>query len=228
MSIHLSQLPEIKIVRHARAKCLRLRVQPTQIRLTAPVLCSKRQIQNFIEQSEVWLLKTWQQQQQKIATQDQSLPTELKLFNLDCFIQVAYQTQKQNFIFDVENLHLYISDREPKTYLKAFVMSYAKQHLPIYLQQIAQACVLDFTQCTVRQAKTRWGSCTSKHAIMLNSALVLMSKEITRYVCVHELAHTQHFDHSARFWSLVEKHDPHFQQHRKILKSTAMPFWWQC
>lgn len=86
MSIHLSQLPEIKIVRHARAKCLRLRVQPTQIRLTAPVLCSKRQIQNFIEQSEVWLLKTWQQQQQKIATQDQSLPTELKLFNLDCCI----------------------------------------------------------------------------------------------------------------------------------------------
>lgn len=61
---------------------------------------------------------------------------------------------------------------------------------------------------------------------MLNSGLVLFPKDITRYVCVHELAHTKHFDHSASFWNEVLKHDANFQQHRKILKSTPMPWWW--
>ena len=85
---------------------------------------------------------------------------------------------------------------------------------------------MPYGKCAIRQPKTRWGSCTSKHDIMLNSGLVLFPKDITRYVCVHELAHTKHFDHSASFWNEVLKHDANFQQHRKILKSTPMPWWW--
>ena len=220
----LNELPEIKIVRHARAKCLRLRVDSTQIRLTAPVLCSKRKIQNFIDQAEEWLLKTWQQQTQNI--QQETLPTELKLFNLDQPLQIVYQTQKQSFIFDEVKNQLLISDRQPQQYLKAFVITYAKQHLPLYLEEVSQESSLSFGKCTIRQPKTRWGSCSAKHDIMLNSGLVLFPEHVTRYVCVHELAHTRHFDHSPRFWAEVHKHDENFQQHRKILKTTPMPYWW--
>lgn len=85
---------------------------------------------------------------------------------------------------------------------------------------------LKFGECSIRQPKTRWGSCTARHDIMLNSALVLVDHVITRYVCVHELAHTQHFDHSSAFWSEVEKHDANYKNHRKILKSGVMPWWW--
>ncbi|MFT4022096.1 MAG: DUF45 domain-containing protein, partial [Acinetobacter sp.] len=55
----LNQLPEIKIVRHAQAKCLRLRVYPHEIRLTVPVLCRQSQIQHFLEQSQQWLQDNW-------------------------------------------------------------------------------------------------------------------------------------------------------------------------
>ena len=220
----LNELPEIKIVRHARAKCLRLRVDSTQIRLTVPVLCSKRKIQNFIDQAEEWLLKTWQQQTQNI--QQQTLPTELKLFNLDQPLQIVYQTQKQSFIFDEVKNQLLISDRQPQQYLKAFVITYAKQHLPLYLEEVSHKISLRFGKCAIRQPKTRWGSCSAKHDIMLNSGLVLFPEHVTRYVCVHELAHTRHFDHSPRFWAEVHKHDENFQQHRKILKTTPMPYWW--
>ena len=222
----LKELPEIKIVRHARAKNLRLRVEPTQIRLTAPVLCSKRQIQNFIDQSEQWLIQTWQKQQEKIIQIDKTLPNELQLFNLDQPLQIIYQSQKHGFIFDDENLQLFISDHQPEQYLKAFVIVYAKQHLPLYLEDVSQESNLSFGNCAIRQPKTRWGSCTSKHDIMLNSGLVLFSEKIARYVCVHELAHTKHFDHSPHFWAEVHKHDVNFQQHRKLLKSTPMPYWW--
>lgn len=222
----LNDLPEIQIVRHSRAKNLRLRVEPTQIRLTAPVLCSKRQIQNFIDQSEQWLIQTWQKQQEKIVQIDKTLPNELQLFNLDQPLQIIYQSQKHGFIFDDENLKLLISDRQPEQYLKAFVIAYAKQHLPLYLGDVSQESNLSFGKCAIRQPKTRWGSCTSKHDIMLNSALVLFPKNIVRYVCVHELAHTQHFDHSPRFWAKVAKYDANYQQHRKILKTNPMLYWW--
>ena len=221
-------LPEIQITHHARATRLRLRVEPTQIRLTVPKFCSKRQIQDFLNQSEQWMVETWQKQQASLVQIAQTVPIELRLFNRQNALTVRYKTQKNAYILDEDNHQLWISDRQPESYLKSFVIAYAKQHLPVYLQQISHETGLKFTQCSIRQPKTRWGSCSAKHEIMLNSALVLFPEAITRYVCVHELAHTQHFDHSARFWSLVEKHDPHFQQHRKILKSTAMPFWWQC
>ncbi|WP_445660715.1 M48 family metallopeptidase [Acinetobacter sp. F16] len=221
-----TNLPEIQITRKLRATRLRLRVEPMQIKLTVPQFCTQRQVQDFLKQSEQWMIETWQKQQEKTGQIDKSLPTELKLFNLDQPLQIIYQTQKQSFIFDDQNLQLSVSDRQPEQYLKAFVIAYAKQYLPLYLDQISNLCNLKFGKCAVRQPKTRWGSCTSKHDIMLNSGLVLFPEKLARYVCVHELAHTKHFDHSPHFWAEVHKHDANFQQHRKLLKTTPMPYWW--
>ena len=222
----LSDLPEIQITRHVRSTRLRLKVGQQQIKLTAPVFCTQRQIQSFIQLNEQWLIETWQKQQLIIDQVDRSLPQELQLFNLERPLQIIYQKQKQSFFVDLDHHHLLISERAPERYLKAFVIEYAKAHLPVYLSVVSQQCTLSYGLCSIRQPKTRWGSCTSKHDIMLNSGLVLFSKEITRYVCVHELAHTKHFDHSPQFWKEVEKHDVNFQEHRKILKSTLMPWWW--
>lgn len=222
----LADLPEIQITHHARATRLRLRVEPTQIRLTVPKFCSKRQIQDFLNQSEQWMVETWQKQQASLVQIDRTLPVELRLFNCQNALTVSYKTQKNAYILDEYNHQLWISDRQPESYLKSFVIAYAKQHLPIYLQQISHETGLKFVHCSIRQPKTRWGSCSAKHDIMLNSALVLFPEAITRYVCVHELAHTQHFDHSSHFWAEVAKYDAAFQQHRKTLKTTALPYWW--
>ena len=219
-------IPEIQITHHARATRLRLRVEPTQIRLTVPRFCTKRQIQDFLQQSEQWMIETWQKQQEKAGQVDKILPSELKLFNLVQPLHIIYQVQKHSYIFDEQNHQLFISDREPARYLKAFVIAYAKHNLPIYLLQVSHEIDLKFSECAIRQPKTRWGSCTSKHDIMLNSALVLVDQDITRYVCVHELAHTRYFDHSPAFWTEVEKHDLHYKNHRKTLKSSVMPWWW--
>ena len=224
--MNFPDLPEIQITRNVRSKHLRLRVEPNKIRLTAPVFCTPGQIQSFIQLSEKWLLKTWHQQQQNIKKQDGTLPNTLQLFNLQNSVTIIYQTQQPNFIFDDQNLQLLISDRQPKQYLKNFVIAYAKDHLPLYLEEISQESNLNFAKCAIRQPKTRWGSCTSKHDIMLNSGLVLFPKHIARYVCVHELAHTKYFDHSSHFWAEVAKHDQHYLQHRKILKTTPLPYWW--
>ncbi|MGA8883605.1 MAG: SprT family zinc-dependent metalloprotease [Acinetobacter sp.] len=219
-------LPEIQITHHARATRLRLRVEPTQIRLTVPNFCTKRQIQDFLNQSEQWLIETWQKQQISLVQADRTLPAELHLFNRLQPLSVIYKIQKNSYILDAQNHQLLISDRQPETYLKAFVIAYAKQHLPEYLQRLSQQIGLPYGQCAIRQPKTRWGSCSARHDIMLNSGLALLPEEAARYVCVHELAHTCHFDHSPNFWAEVAKHDADYKNHRKLLKSAAMPWWW--
>ena len=116
----LADLPEIQITHHARATRLRLRVEPTQIRLTVPKFCSKRQIQDFLNQSEQWMVETWQKQQASLLQIDQTLPTELRLFNRQNALTVSYKTQKNAYILDEDNHQLWISDRQPESYLKSW------------------------------------------------------------------------------------------------------------
>lgn len=69
-------MPEIKIVRHVRARKLRLRVEPASIRLTVPLFCSKKQIQQFLAQSEQWLTETWNKQQ-NVQSASIEIPSEI-------------------------------------------------------------------------------------------------------------------------------------------------------
>ncbi len=216
-------LPAIQVQRHRRALQFKLSIDGQKIRLTAPIFATQRQIQQFIAQSETWLRETWQQQQTKIQ---HSLPTQLQLFNQQQPISIIYQLQKNNFIFDLNQQCLYVSDRSPQAYLQSFILAYAKQHLPTYLQQVSQALKLPYQSCSVRQVKTRWGSCSQHQQIMLNSALVLCPLDLVRYVIIHELAHTIHFNHSADFWALVAIHDPHLSQHRRELKQYCLDAWY--
>lgn len=222
----LSDLPEIQITAHAKATRLRLRVEPHQIRLTVPKYCTQRQILDFLQQSEQWMIETWHKQQAQQGFVQRELPNQLALFNLDEPLNIYYQTQKHSFILDLKKHCLWVSDRQPAAYLKAFVIAYAKEYLPIYLKQVSRETGLKYGDCSIRKPKTRWGSCSAKHDIMLNSGLVLFPQEITRYVAVHELAHTKHFDHSPNFWAEVQRHDMHYMQHRKQLKTTPLPWWW--
>ncbi|MFG4592486.1 M48 family metallopeptidase, partial [Acinetobacter baumannii] len=110
--------------------------------------------------------------------------------------------------------------------LQNAVIAYAKQELPALLSELSQKTRLSYAECTIRRPKTRWGSCSSQHNIMLHAGLVLMPAQITRYVCIHELAHTKHFDHSPAFWAEVAKFDPNYMQHRRQLKGNPLPAWW--
>lgn len=71
---------------------------------------------------------------------------------------------------------------------------------------------------TLRDTRSRWGSCTSEGNLMFSWRLMLAPSEVLNYVAAHEVAHLAHMDHSRAFWEAVKSLDPHFKRHRTWLR----------
>jgi predicted metal-dependent hydrolase len=92
---------------------------------------------------------------------------------------------------------------------------------------MAVAHGFSYQRVSIRQQKTRWGSCSRQGTISLNAKLLLMPRAAADYVLLHELCHTVRMDHSAKFWALVQKHDSDYKAHKKLVRvaAKAMPTW---
>jgi predicted metal-dependent hydrolase len=74
---------------------------------------------------------------------------------------------------------------------------------------------------TIREQKTRWGSCSSKGNISLNWKLIMAPSKVIDYVIVHELCHMREMNHSKNFWNIVSEVCPDFKESQKWLKDNG-------
>jgi predicted metal-dependent hydrolase len=94
----------------------------------------------------------------------------------------------------------------------------ATGELPPRLQTLAEHYGLRFSRVSVRDQRSRWGSCSPSGHISLNWRLVLMPEEVRDYVLIHELMHLRRLDHSPHFWRLVRHACPGFEDARSWLR----------
>ena len=75
-----------------------------------------------------------------------------------------------------------------------------------------------YTSITVRDQKSRWGSCSSRGTLSFNYRLIFAPPAVLDYVVVHELCHLTHMNHSKDFWNMVASVMPDYKVYKKWLK----------
>ena len=126
------------------------------------------------------------------------------------------------------NKHLEAAKQRQSVSVQPFTATEIQQLADAALQDIPQrvrkyAAIIGVTvgRITIRNQKTRWGSCSSKGNLNFNCLLMLCPEEIRDYVVVHELCHRKELNHSSRFWNEVACIMPDYAQHRKWLKENG-------
>ena len=91
----------------------------------------------------------------------------------------------------------------------------AKQLLESRLAEIAAKHGYKYNRVTIRNQKTRWGSCSRKNNISLNVKLVLLPDDLRDFILLHELVHTKVKNHGDEFWQEITKAEPKARERAK-------------
>lgn len=97
---------------------------------------------------------------------------------------------------------------------KVMTRKYIDEKLPKFAALIG----VTYNRVTVKNQKTRLGSCSSKNNLNFNLRLAMMPDEVADYILIHELCHLKELNHSKAFWTLVGTFCPDYAQHRAWLK----------
>ncbi len=111
--------------------------------------------------------------------------------------------------------------------LKRWLQQQGRLHLIPWLQHLSSETGLGFHKVQIRSQKSRWGSCSSRGTISLNCQLLFLRPELVRSLIIHELCHTVHLNHSARFYQLWTDFVPNCQELRaEMQRARQLLPWW--
>jgi hypothetical protein len=105
---------------------------------------------------------------------------------------------------------------------EAHLRRLAARELPARLSDLAREHGFAVKRVSIRNQRTRWGSCSPSGRISLNWRLVQLPPAVRDYVLLHELTHLRHLDHSARFWRELARLCPNHAEARRWLRTSKM------
>ena len=94
----------------------------------------------------------------------------------------------------------------------------AKEYIPLRVEYFARVMGVTPSNVSINQAKTRFGSCSSKKRLNFSCNVMRYPNDAIDYVIVHELAHIKELNHSKRFWAIVEDVLPDYKERQQLLK----------
>jgi len=204
------------MVRHPRARRYLLRLRPDgTARVTIPRGGSVTEAHRFAERNIPWL----EQQLQRLATRPQHpahwhLGTEI-LFRGETVKIEAGDNGLIQFGNEVVKAAMG-ADLRPE--IERQLWRLAARELPPVVVEFAARFQVQINRITVRNQRSRWGSCSRRGTISLNWRLIQTPPFVRDYIVVHELAHRLEMNHSARFWQQVERWCPDYAAAERWLK----------
>ncbi|MFN8059210.1 MAG: SprT family zinc-dependent metalloprotease [Vicinamibacterales bacterium] len=211
----------VLLVRNPRARRYLIRVTPAGIvRVTIPRHGSKREALAFLESQRSWV----DRQRARIAARpDRTVwrdGTTVWVRGERVPLRVHEDAGSRTVALAAHAIEVPRGVSCLKEVTQAHLRRLAAAELPDQLR--ARAARHDLAarvrRVSVRDQRSRWGSCSPSGTITLNWRLIQTPPEVCDYVLVHELMHLCQANHSARFWKLVAGACPDFERHRRWLR----------
>lgn len=148
-------------------------------------------------------------------------PYRMPLFEIQRFVNEKADWIEKHVQKMLEKQQEQVEQRSLTTEQIQKLAEQALEVIPKRVAYYAQIIGVTYGRITIRNQKTRWGSCSAKGNLNFNCLLMLTPLEIIDYVVVHELCHRKEMNHSNRFWNEVEKVLPDYKERRKWLKENG-------
>jgi len=222
-----------------KAKRVLLRIDPRQgLVVVLPARLDPGCIPNILREKRAWIEKHRDSILQAAARSRSRyvIPKRVRLRALGAELQVQLHTNgnREISLRQVRPEILEISGSggidpgEAAALLREWLKQKAREVFPGWLDHLAKRYGLSYSRVSVRCQKTRWGSCSSRKTISLNSKLLFLPPRLVEHVLTHELCHTVQPNHTPEFWRLLQSLQPEAlagHQELKRLRPETIPAW---
>ncbi|MPY86493.1 MAG: DUF45 domain-containing protein [Luteitalea sp.] len=216
----------VVLVRNHRARRYILRVDPDgTARVTIPRWGSKREALQFAERHAAWIARERRACLERASANRVSSAGGHVLLHGVC-VPVACQRSGRGMQVCLGEVEFEVArDTALPEAVRRGLRALAVTELPARLRELAVAHGLAVGRVSIRDQRTRWGSCGANGHITLNWRLVQMPPFVRDYVLIHELMHLHEPNHSRRFWRRVAAAYPRVREARAWLRCEGRRLW---
>lgn len=212
---------EVIFRRHAQARRLVLRLNPegTAAVVTVPRGVSRPRALAFAERSREWIEERLQKRGDSIPLRPGSI---ISLRGEDHEIR-HLPVRRGTVAADAVARVIHVPGEPPHLprRLHDWLKRAAHADLANASQKYASLMGVSYKRITVRDQRSRWGSCSTAGVLSYSWRLILAPPFVLDYVAAHEVAHLKHMNHGRAFWRLVLTHCPDAPRAKKWLKANG-------
>lgn len=201
--------------------------EDASVLVRAPFGVKKKTIDTLVQKRADWIAKAQNEiQKRNKQRKETSLKEGQKIYLLGKPYRLQMQSdQKEDAVLLKEDTLVLMTKANQIEYqeavLEAFYRIKAKQYLSERVQVFAKKMGVTFGRITIKNQKTRWGSCSSKGNLNFNWKIMMAPIEVIDYLVVHELAHRKEMNHSSRFYAEMQKIMPDYKVWQRWLKENG-------
>ncbi|MBQ9600518.1 MAG: M48 family metallopeptidase [Neisseriaceae bacterium] len=191
---------KLRILRNAKKNIILRKIDSGSLKISVPKYLSVKRLLNWLDSHQDVIARVLQ-------TPDLSEPKTEMLPEKIWFrgqLQTIKITSQNQFCYENEIFYVpHLPFLQQQQVLRTFLQNHAQTVLLNKLAEHANKMNLSPSQITLTNAKTFWGVCRQKTGIRLNWRLIGAPDFVMDYVCIHELCHLWHANHSKAFWQSV-------------------------
>ncbi|MDQ3883023.1 MAG: M48 family metallopeptidase [Thermoproteota archaeon] len=198
------------------------------VQAMVPLNYNAKELQNFVASKRDWILKT-SKYYSKLKERCGGLePSSIYFLGSRYRFNVVKDRQPSTMISDTLKLiTFHVTDlRRYKQHMQEWYKQQTARIIADRLPMLANRFNVKYNKVSIKDQKSRWASCSKKGNLHFNLLLSAAPPNVIDYVMIHELMHLIEFDHSRRFWRLVNEADPDYKKHREWLINYSLVIKW--